>query len=143
MLNYSFRNLVPAGGLALLALTVGLLIGPARSPLTAHAQADAADRGQFTLANLTGDYHAVALTNGAVYIGQLSKSDTGMPVLRNVYYVHCETDKDTKQVTNVLVKRGKEWHGPDRMYLNPAHILLIEPVSSNSRVADLVRAGKN
>jgi len=119
------------------------VIGSARFPLTAHAKEEAAASGAIDVSNLTGDYHAVALTNGAVYIGQLSKSDTGMPMLRNVFYVHCETDKDTKQVTNVLVKRGKEWHGPDCMFLNPEHILLIEPVNPNSWVADLVRAGKN
>ncbi len=142
MFNLSFQKIVPAGGLTLIALTAGMLIGSARSPLKAYAKSDSAGE-KIELSALTGDYHAVALTNGAVYIGQLSPSETGMPMLRNVFYVHCETDKDTKQVTNVLVKRGKEWHGPDRMYLNPEHILLIEPVSPNSRVADLVRAGKN
>ncbi len=66
-----------------------------------------------------------------------------MPVLRNVYYVHCEVDKETKAVSNVLVKRGKEWHGPDKMFINPQHILLMEPVSPTSRVSDLVRTAKD
>lgn len=28
-----------------------------------------------------------------------------------------KSDKETKAVSNVLVKRGKEWNGPDKMYL--------------------------
>ena len=27
------------------------------------------------------------------------------------------TDPQTKQISNILVKRGKEWHAPDRMIL--------------------------
>jgi hypothetical protein len=34
----------------------------------------------------------------------------------------------TKQTTNVLVKRGKELHARDRMYLNPSQIILVEIV---------------
>src|ERR1039457_1764596 len=33
-----------------------------------------------------------------------------------------------KQVTNVLVKRGKELHAPDRMYLNATQFFCGEPV---------------
>ncbi len=44
----------------------------------------------------------------------------GTPMLTDVYYIVTKTDPTTKQVTNVLVKRGKELHGPDRMYLNPS-----------------------
>jgi len=95
------------------------------------------------MSRLPPGLHALALTNGSVYIGQFSGYENGMPVLRNVYYVHCEVDKDTKAVNNMLVKRGKEWHGPDKMFLNPQHILLIEPVNPTSRVADLVRASKD
>jgi len=39
---------------------------------------------------------------------------------------------------NVLVKRGRELHDPDRMYLNPTQILFVEPVDPNSRVAQLI-----
>jgi len=38
----------------------------------------------------------------------------------------------------VLVKRGKELHGPDRMYLNPNSIVFVEPVGMDSRVAQLI-----
>jgi hypothetical protein len=92
-----------------------------------------------SLIEIPGEYHAVALTNGAVYIGKLSGYGSENPVLTNVYYVQCDVDKETKAVTNLLVKRGKEWHGPDRMFLNPQHILLVEPVSATSRVTELIK----
>ncbi len=44
----------------------------------------------------------------------------------------------SKQVTNVLVKRGKELHGPDRMYLNANQIIFVEPVGPASKVAQLI-----
>lgn len=47
-------------------------------------------------------------------------------------------DPDTKQTTNVLIRGGKEWHGPDCMVLKPNHILLVEPVTPGSRVAELI-----
>ena len=34
-------------------------------------------------------------------------------MLRNIYYVHCEVEKEPKAVNSVPVKRGKEWHGAD------------------------------
>jgi len=38
----------------------------------------------------------------------------------------------------MLVKRGKELHGPDRMYLNANSIVFVEPVGADSKVAQLV-----
>jgi hypothetical protein len=45
---------------------------------------------------------------------------------------------ESKQTVNVLVKRGKELHSPDRMYLNPSQIILVEPVGPNSKVMQLI-----
>jgi hypothetical protein len=55
-----------------------------------------------------------------------------------VFYVVSQTNPDTKQVNNVLVKRGKELHEPDRMYLNPNEVVFVEPVGTNSKVAQLI-----
>ena len=88
-------------------------------------------------------YQAVLLTNGAVYFGRLEGYGTRFPMLRDVYYVQTGTDPATKQTTNVLIKRGKELHGPDRMFLNERHIIMIEPVGTNSKVAQLIADDKN
>jgi hypothetical protein len=83
-------------------------------------------------------YQAVLLTNGSVYFGHLQGWGGNRPVLTDVFYIVNQTNPETKQVNNVLVKRGKELHGPDRMYLNPNQVLFVEPVGSDSRVAHLI-----
>ena len=83
-------------------------------------------------------YQAVLLSNGSVYFGKLQGWGTSQPILTEVYYVVSQTDPTTKAVKNVLVKRGKEWHAPDRMYLNPNQILFVEPVGKDSTVAQRI-----
>jgi hypothetical protein len=83
-------------------------------------------------------YQAVLLSGGMVYYGRLEGFGTPYPVLRDVFYVQSHANPETKQVSNILVQRGKEWHAPDRMYLNPGHIVLVEPVSPDSQVAKLI-----
>ena len=86
----------------------------------------------------TTPYQAVLLTNGSAYFGKLEGYGTPRPVLNEVYYIMTQTNPDTKQPSNVLVKRGKEPHEPDRMYLNPSQILCVEPVGEKSKVAQLI-----
>ena len=86
----------------------------------------------------TTPYQAVLLTNGSVYFGHLQGYGSHHPVLTDVYYVVTQTNPETKQTNNVLVKRGKELHEPDRMYLNPSQILFVEPVGTSSKVAQLI-----
>jgi len=67
---------------------------------------------------LSTPYHAVLMVNGQAFFGRIENLDTQYPLLRDVYYVQSQTNPETKAVTNVLVKRGREWHTPDRMMLN-------------------------
>ena len=83
-------------------------------------------------------YQAVLLTNGSVYFGHLQNYGSSHPVLTDVFYVVSQTDPETKQVKSSLVKRGKEMHEPDRMYLNPSQIVFVETVGTNSKVAQLI-----
>lgn len=83
-------------------------------------------------------FQAVVLSNGAVYYGKLTGYGTRHAMLTDVFYIVTKTDPTTKQVTNVLVKRGKELHGPDRMYLNSNQIVFVEPVGQDSKVAQLI-----
>jgi hypothetical protein len=88
-------------------------------------------------------FYAVLLNGGQVYFGKLEGLGTQYPVLTEVFYVQSRQDPETKQVSNILVKRGKEWHAPDRMIINSSQIVLIEPVTAGSRVAQLIAsAGK-
>jgi hypothetical protein len=83
-------------------------------------------------------YQAVLLTNGAIYFGHLNGYGTSNPTLTDVYYVVSKTNPDTKEVSNVLVKRGKELHAPELMYLNPNAVLFVETVGPNSKIAQLI-----
>jgi hypothetical protein len=90
----------------------------------------------------TEGYQAVLLDNGSVYFGKMEGLGTDYPVLTNVFYVQTMTNSETKQSTSVLVKRGKEWHAPDRMTLNAHHIVFVEPVTAGSQVANLISQSK-
>jgi small nuclear ribonucleoprotein (snRNP)-like protein len=83
-------------------------------------------------------YQAVLLSNGNVYFGRLEGYGDQFPMLTDVFYIQSSLNPDTKQTVNVLVKRGKELHSPDRMYLNPSQIILVEPVGPNSKVMQLI-----
>ena len=91
---------------------------------------------------ITTPYAAVLLDNGQVYYGKLTNAGSNFPELTDVYYIQSQANQETKAVTSVLVRRGNEWHGPDRMFLNQHHIILIEPVGANSKVAQLIEADK-
>ena len=91
-----------------------------------------------TAVTFTTPYQAVLLNNNSVYFGKLSGFGTPSPVLTDVFYIVTQTDPTTKQSKNILVKRGKELHGPDRMYLNANSIVFVEPVGVDSKVAQLI-----
>jgi hypothetical protein len=88
------------------------------------------------------DYQSVILDNGLVYFGKLKEVGTSYLLLNDVYYVQSNTTPGANQVTNTLIKRGKEWHGPEFMYINTQHVLLIEPISPDSLVAKLIKEDK-
>jgi len=91
-----------------------------------------------SLPDLSTPYHAVALMNGQVFFGRIDRLDADYIVLRDVFYIQSRENPQTKQVANVLVKRGGEWHAPDRMILNRQQVQFIEPVKEDSQVAKLI-----
>ena len=94
--------------------------------------------GRGRVPDLSTPYHAVALTNGQVFFGRIEALGTDYTVLRDVFYIQTRQNPENKQVANVLIKRGGEWHAPDRMILNPQQVVLIEPVKEDSQVAKLI-----
>lgn len=95
---------------------------------------------------MTSQYQTAVLSTGQVYFGKLEKAAGDNYILRDVFYVLRRSDPESKQVSHVLVRRGKELHGPDYMALRRNHVIMIEPVGDNSRVAQLIaeqaQAGK-
>ena len=102
----------------------------------------ACDQGRGKGPEITTTYSAVLLDTGQLYYGKLEKAGTSFPELTDVYYIQSSVNQETKAVSNVLVRRGSEWHGPDRMFLNERHIVLIEPVGANSKVSQLIEDDK-
>jgi hypothetical protein len=91
------------------------------------------------------EYKAVFLDNGQVFFGKLEKEGSSYILLKDVFYVQSQVvqqEKDKKEVRSILIKRGNEWHGPDLMYIARHHIVVIEPVSPNSRVGKLISEAK-
>lgn len=87
-------------------------------------------------------YYAVLLNNNTVYFGKLEGLGSAYPVMREVFYVESGVNPQTKAPANILVKRGKEWHGPDRMIINEKSIVFVEPVGADSTVAKLIAESK-
>jgi hypothetical protein len=83
-------------------------------------------------------YNAVLLDNNSVYFGKVADLGTDYPVLTDVFYIQTAVNPQTKQQSNILVKRGKEWHAPDKMVVSARHIIMIEPVTDGSTVAKLI-----
>lgn len=88
------------------------------------------------------EYQAVFMDNGQVFFGKLENTADAYPLLRDVFYIGRQASPDGKEVKNILIKRGSEWHGPDYMYIRAQHIVVVEPVSPTSRVAQLIREAK-
>ncbi len=89
--------------------------------------------------SFNSEYQAVFMDNGQVFFGKLEKGGSDHPLLREVYYIGQQASPDGKQVANILLKRGNEWHAPEFMYLSKNHIVMIEPVAPTSRVAELIK----
>jgi hypothetical protein len=91
---------------------------------------------------ITTPYAAVLLDTGQLYYGKLTNAGSKFPELTDIYYIQSQVNQETKAMTNILIRRGNEWHGPDRMFLNERHVVLIEPVGTGSKVAQLIEADK-
>ena len=117
-------------GTAVLAIIVGFIAGDMWAKRSASP------------VKLDTPYQAVLLDSGQVYYGQIEGLESPFPVMRDVFYIQSQQNPQTKEVTNILIRRGKEWHGPDRTVLNARHIIMIEPVSSSSKVAQLISDAK-
>lgn len=124
-------------GTALLVMIVVLL---AIQAVQSARQREVGSLGTFSTA-----YEAVLLSNGLAYFGKVESRDAHFLVLTDVYYVQTRTGPGAKgqpTQSNVLVKRGSEWHAPDRMAINIDHIVFTEPVSAGSQLEKLIEQQK-
>jgi len=106
--------------------------------LTISGNANGAAKGSGPAIKLTTEFQAILLSNGQLYFGRLDSLKGDYLVLREVYYVQTAEDPKTKKAQSILIKRGMEWHAPDRMIINAHQVILIEPVAPDSTVAKLI-----
>lgn len=114
----------------------------------------------------TGSWHAVFLTNGQVYFGQLERPEAQYARLSDVYYLQLQSQNQaslgssgTGQASQIaegdgsqvipapqpspprltLIKFGTELHGPqDYMEINRDHILFWEELKPDSQVVQAI-----
>ncbi|MDI6747191.1 MAG: hypothetical protein QMD17_08605 [Rhodocyclaceae bacterium] len=87
---------------------------------------------------VASQYQTVVLANGQVYFGKLEHASGKSYILRDVFYVVSQSDPESKQISNILVRRGKELHEPEYMLLSRNQVIMIEPVGDKSRIAQLI-----
>ncbi|MGZ6293092.1 MAG: hypothetical protein ACXWMK_12980 [Syntrophales bacterium] len=84
------------------------------------------------------EYQAVLLADGQAYYGKVDKIEKDFLILSDVYYVQRNPASGAGESQAIMVKRGKEPHGPDISYLNTKYIVMVEPVTPDSPVAKTI-----
>jgi hypothetical protein len=85
-------------------------------------------------------YYAFFLDNNLVIYGKPEGLGKAYFVVNDAFYVRTTVNPETKEAASRIVRRGSEWHGPDKMMINAQRLILAEPVGPESRVAELIRA---
>jgi hypothetical protein len=100
--------------------------------------ADAAVKGK--------QYQAVFLTNGQVYFGKLTRTDSSYVKLTDIYYLQVQQqvqpkDQNSSQQPQVsLAKLGGELHGPeDIMYISRQQVLFWENLKDDGKVTKAIK----
>lgn len=83
--------------------------------------------------------YAVFLTNNQVYFGTINREDRSKVLLTNIYYIQMK-DQNAASASDIsLMKLGNELHGPeDQMEINRDHVLFIEKLKPDGRVAKAI-----
>lgn len=100
----------------------------------------------------TKNYQAVFLSNGQVYFGKVSGETSDPVTVKDVFYLRVQrqvqpaTEEGDQQAQPQvqLIKLGNELHGPqDEMRINRDHILFIEDLKDDGRVAKAIKDFKD
>ena len=83
------------------------------------------------------EYQAVLLGDGQVFYGKVDRIERDFLVLSEAYYF--QKNPAAQEGQALLVKRGREPHGPDASYINSKYIVMVEPVKPDSQIANAIR----
>lgn len=106
---------------------VGFVAGLAVAAIVVVSMQNRLDGHKLTGINPDVPY-AVLLNGGQAYFGKIKDPGNDYLILTEVYYVQTRVNPETKESTNILVKRGKEVHEPSEMIVNTNSVQYIEPV---------------
>ena len=87
-------------------------------------------------------FYFVTLSNSQVFVGKVATMDKAKLKLDFVYYLQSKIDPETQVVSQKLVNRNNELHQPEYTEINMAHVLMIEPVKKDSKIAQLLAKAK-
>jgi len=92
------------------------------------------------------EYTSVFLDNGQIFVGKLEKVESSYVLLKDVFYIKSwvvqDKEDQSRQIKNTISLRSEEANNPSYTYISTQHILVIEPVSANSKISELVRKAK-
>ncbi len=155
--SYSYQTPQPAkksgvAALIIAVLVVIIVLGGAWFALLKFNILPGSTKGA-TIVKST-DWTAVFLTNGQVYFGKVSDSDSNKISLNDIYYLQVVNkplqttqvggnNASSTQQELTLIKLGNELHGPtDAMTINMAQVLLTEKLRSDSKVVQAINEYK-
>lgn len=119
-----------------LSILLGILLGGLFGGLVWYTYRSTLDTDAALLGSNT--YVATFLDTNQVFFGKVSSLGYDYVVLKEVYYLQ-QTD-DANGQGFVLQKSGSELHGPrDEMHINRDHILLIQPLRTDSQVIATIK----
>ncbi len=111
--------------------------------------------GKGAATTMSTKYQAVFLTNGQVYFGKVSGTDSQTITLKDIFYLQViqqqplqgtpeqQQAQANQQPQISLVKLGQELHGPvDEMHINRAQVLFWEDLKEDGRVVQAIKEYK-
>ena len=92
------------------------------------------------------EYTSVFLDNGQIFVGKLEREDSSYVLLKDVFHIKSwvvqDKDDQSKEVRNTISIRSSEANSPAYTYINVQHILVVEPVSRDSKVSELIKKAR-
>jgi len=85
------------------------------------------------------EYQGVLLTGSMVFFGKIKTVAPQFIEMTDIYYIKSSKNIQTEQIENRIVKRGKELHGPETMYITRQNIVMIESVSPDSQIGKAIK----
>lgn len=101
-------------------------------------------RFMYEAVSADNEYQAVLLTTGDVYFAKVSDGYGRYVTFRDIYYPQVPQAPAGQQPEIRLIKFGGEIHGPqDEIRVNREHIIMIQPLRSDSRVITTIKQYSN